>query len=348
LENKERFYEGFEKLGRFGAIFFAKGYFPKRYSDKIKEAFSSLPVVIEIEEPYDAPTKLSNPYYVRDFEEITKMYSLPRYKEVDPTPFISIFYPMFVGLTFADVGYSLILLPFGFLARKLGNNLKNNSIIKWGNIIIYSAIWGVIWGILFNSFFAYPFLPITILRLSKPLVLLGLPIILGTIHVSVAALHKIINGIRFSKEDLKEAVLFYIPTIPAMFYILMKMLANIELPIYLVYPIGIAIIYKLITEKIQFYGSFFEMFGKILSYLRLTALALATDVMEIALFAIVNVLPFAFIGKVFVILFNFILSVLSGFIHPLRLHFVEAFQVFYYGGGKEYIIYGPTKKWLKD
>ena len=37
LENKERFYEGFEKLGRFGATFFAKGYFPKDIAIKLKK-----------------------------------------------------------------------------------------------------------------------------------------------------------------------------------------------------------------------------------------------------------------------------------------------------------------------
>lgn len=43
------------------------------------------------------------------FESVTKMYALPRYHEIDPTPILSIFYWIFFGMMVADFAYGLIL-----------------------------------------------------------------------------------------------------------------------------------------------------------------------------------------------------------------------------------------------
>ncbi len=85
-------------------------------------------------------------------------------------------------------------------------------------------------------------------------------------------------------------------------------------------------------------------FGDILSYVRLFALGLATlamataintmagMAMEIPKFGIILALPI-FVGGHF---FNMAINVLSGFIHTVRLQFVEFFTKFYQGGGRTF------------
>lgn len=46
---------------------------------------------------------------------------------------------------------------------------------------------------------------------------------------------------------------------------------------------------------------------------------------------------------------NLLLGILSPFMHPLRLHYVEMFTKFYsaHGGGVEYVPFGHVRRFLK-
>ena len=58
----------------------------------------------------DVPILLKNNRVFRAFENLTEMYSLPRYNEMDPTPVVAPFYMLFFGMMVADVGYGLVML----------------------------------------------------------------------------------------------------------------------------------------------------------------------------------------------------------------------------------------------
>ncbi len=47
-----------------------------------------------------------------------KMYSLPKYEEVDPTPAMMPFYLVFFGMMVADIGYGLLMLLLSIIALK--------------------------------------------------------------------------------------------------------------------------------------------------------------------------------------------------------------------------------------
>src|SRR5665647_2157457 len=69
-------------------------------------------------EDEDPPTRVSNSRFVKPFEELTKLYGLPHYDEVDPTPVIAITFPIIFGLMFGDVGHGLVLLLRGLMVGK--------------------------------------------------------------------------------------------------------------------------------------------------------------------------------------------------------------------------------------
>ena len=85
-------------------------------------------------------------------------------------------------------------------------------------------------------------------------------------------------------------------------------------------------------------------FGDILSYVRLFALGLATVAMAIAVNTIsdfvkgVPVFGYILMPVFFVVghIANLFINALSGFIHTLRLQFVEFFTKFYEGGGRAF------------
>lgn len=103
------------------------------------------------------------------------------------------------------------------------------------------------------------------------------------------------------------------------------------------------------------YDGVMGSFGNILSYVRLFALGLATMAMAMALNIMVGILMD--IPKVGIILaipivivghfFNMIINVLSGFIHTVRLQFVEFFTKFYEGGGRSFRPFAVENKYTE-
>ena len=61
------------------------------------------------------PTKLKNNPVFRSFEFFVKMYGLPGYNEIDPTPLLAVTYILFFGMMFGDVGQSAVFAIGGIL-----------------------------------------------------------------------------------------------------------------------------------------------------------------------------------------------------------------------------------------
>lgn len=97
------------------------------------------------------PSKIVHSRFVRPFEEIVKLYGLPNYNEIDPTPLVALTFPILFGLMFGDFGHGLVLV-FGGLA--VGLLIKGNQSIKnlcW--IVVACGISATVAGLLFGEFF---------------------------------------------------------------------------------------------------------------------------------------------------------------------------------------------------
>ena len=107
------------------------------------------------EEP---PTLLKNPRPVRRFEFLLELYSLPNYRDIDPSFILSLIFPLFFGLMVGDIGYGILLILFGVLFMKVFKNSEGFSNIGWYIIIagVFSSLFGLF---LFGDMFGLPFLP---------------------------------------------------------------------------------------------------------------------------------------------------------------------------------------------
>ncbi|MCS6983883.1 MAG: hypothetical protein NZM25_01995 [Leptospiraceae bacterium] len=129
-------------------VIILRGYFPKEKEQSIREfcaqnefAYAILPA------SKDAPVLLKNPPPLGLFENITRLFSLPSYQEVDPTPFFAPFFTVFFGLALADAGYGLLLI----IASLVLLRHKDWKTIGKLGFILGSAT--LVAGILLNSFF---------------------------------------------------------------------------------------------------------------------------------------------------------------------------------------------------
>ena len=108
-------------------------------------------VFYEMENPKledDVPVQIKNDSYSRLFEPILRMYSLPKYHDLDPTPFFAPFFMLFFGLCMGDAGYGLIILLVSLILRKkLSADMKG-----YGTLGIILGVMTIICGSLTGSF----------------------------------------------------------------------------------------------------------------------------------------------------------------------------------------------------
>ncbi len=106
----------------------------------------------------EAPIKLENPAKVSPFEGLLKMYSLPKYEEIDPTAILFITYPMFFGLMVGDLMYGLGFILLGlFLKKRSVMGVKGKDIAP---ILIMAGIWSSLFGLFFfGEFMGIHFTP---------------------------------------------------------------------------------------------------------------------------------------------------------------------------------------------
>jgi len=100
----------------------------------------------------DPPIIQQCPGFARPFRTIVRMYSPPKYDEIDPTVLLTITFVLFFGLMLGDAGYGLLLLiPSLIFYRKYRE--VDEDIAGYCQIGIMLGSATTVIGIFFNSFF---------------------------------------------------------------------------------------------------------------------------------------------------------------------------------------------------
>jgi len=92
------------------------------------------------------PTKMRHGKVTKLFEYPTKMMSVPKYNEVDPTVLISIFLPLFFGFMVGDCGYAIPFIILGAYGLKFAKNPDWRAI---ATVLFFGGIWAFIFGFFF-------------------------------------------------------------------------------------------------------------------------------------------------------------------------------------------------------
>ena len=311
------------------------------------------------EEEEEPPVSLKNPLLFRPFEAITRLYSLPRYGEVDPSPIMAPFFALFFGLCLTDAGYGVLLILMGlFLLRKLTVGKEIVGVILLGGV---SAIF---WGTITGGWFAIPLekLPpflrseslIKFVPLKDLMVLFILALSLGILQIMVGIGVELFDRLRHGRywEGIGEClswllmipglILYSLPQVPSglggKLFLGGLVLSLFSLPAQKNPWLGIILIPGNMLWKFK------DFVGNVLSYSRLMALGLATGVIGMVvntIGGIVKGIPFLGLPLMVGVLigghiFNLAINSLGAFVHTSRLQFVEFFPYFFEGGGKPF------------
>ena len=322
--------------------------------DKLGEGeYVFLPLEIAEEEYEEVPTVLENNTFLQPFENLTEMYGLPKYGELDPTPYTAPFYLVFFGMMAADLGYGALLWLGTFIMLKFFHFDKGmNRNLKFFHLLSYPVM---IWGIVFGSAFGAD-LPFQPLSLSKDLItIMILSIIFGVIQIMVGlSLGAYSNLKKKVYTDAYTSHLGWLAIITGIIlYVLGSMVLNISWiatmgsSIAIIAAIAIVVVTVLSSEN-KWGGlasGLYNLYGisgyvaDVVSYTRLMALAVSGGSIASAFNMLVGFLPpvARFTAGIFLIValqgLNIFLSFLGAYVHGLRLQFVEFFGKFYDGGG---------------
>jgi len=94
------------------------------------------------------PVRLKNLPVIRQFEFFTRLYGLPVYGEIDPTPLLAITYTLLFGLMFGDVGHGLTL---GLLGLYIHFVMKK----PLGGILVVVGASAMVFGFMYGSIFGF-------------------------------------------------------------------------------------------------------------------------------------------------------------------------------------------------
>lgn len=330
-----------------------KGYVPASRLDELRQISG----VHTVSTTHEAPTKLTNPRPLKDFEALINIYTLPRYNEIDPTSLIAITFPLFFGFMLGDIGYGLMLLAAFWLIGKRWPATQGFS-----NIIIISAIATMFFGLLFGEFFGLEqvfgiHLPSLLHRATELDAMFAIALVLGVMHINIGlffGMHNIAvnDGWMHGIIEKGSWVLLQIGAIMAAagHGLLQQYTAWQPSPIAGWVVLALAISGIAYTENLQGLLEMPMIFSHTLSYLRLVAIGLASISMamvtndlggQIMQSGTVWILP----GVLVIIIghtINLALGLLGPFLHSLRLHYAEFFMKFYTGGGIEYRPFGEV------
>ena len=342
--------------------------FTRKVNDVLEDNFYLEVNEADRDDP-NVPVLLKNSKFVESFESLTSMYALPKYNEIDPTPFLAPFYLIFFGMMAADIGYGLLLLVGSLFALKKFN--LSDSAEKFARFFFYLSFAVLGWGIIYGSFFG-GIIPLP--GLLDPATdynqLLVISIVFGMVHIFYGLGIQAYLYIREGqyKEAVFDVLFWYLALVGAIVYLLSMFLAipsifaSLGLAIMVIGMVGIVATGGRSAEGVvgKAGGGLYELYGissyvgDFVSYSRLMALGLSGGFIASAINMMADMLAgqgfLGIIGAIVVFmggqLFNFGLSLLSAYVHSIRLTFVEFFGKFYEGGGKGFNLFKNKPKYI--
>ncbi len=318
---------------------------------RLREVSPSCVVEFTEPEPDDKPpTVMQNNRFLRPYQSIIAMYSLPDYHGIDPTFMMTPFFICFFGMMVSDAGYGLVMGVIAALAVKF---LKlRGTIGDIAKILVAGGASTLFWGILYGGWFGVTVPALMFSPMDEPLNMMILCVVLGLVQIVTSLVIAMYMNIKRGKPlDALYDQGSWIAVLLGLGMLAIQPLAEIGKWLAIA---GVAVVVlfggrqnKNILKRIG--GGLGKLYGisgylsDLLSYARLFGMGLATGVIGMVINLVAGMLWESPITMIFAVLvfvgghvFNLAINALGAYVHSCRLQYIEFFSRFYEDGGREF------------
>ena len=311
-----------------------------------------------------APTLLRNNSFARIFQDIVKLYSIPAYGEIDPSPMVAFSFCLFFGLMFGDVGHGAMLIYGAFWLGKKGILSKS-----FGSVIKVAGFVSMFFGVLYGSIFGDENIirPLWVSPMHDTYNLIITSIVIGVVFLSlgillhIKALYKKREwGELFFNSEGLAGLLFYWTALFSLVYgisdlntpIIKWLFIFALVSLFMMMIFGNYLTVKLFhsqsedSEIVHLFSISHTMLSFVsntASFVRLAAFAMNHAGLSLAVYMLSDMVITMPLGGLFssIIVFvgNLLIVALEGlivFIQTLRLEYYEFFSKFFHGGGRAF------------
>jgi len=345
-----------------GSISILKGFAPSESRSAI-EAFLEREelyyLIEEATEEDDPPVKLKNNFFSRLFEPIGKLYMLPKYGEVDLTPYFAPFYMLFFGFCLGDMGYGATILLGATVAKffypKFKPYLTLGQFLGFGAVLM-ASLTGTFFGTSLQE--TIPMSSSVKALFFSDIKMFWFSILFGLFQIIFAKLVRAIalfrrRGPQYALPDIGWSIVI----IWAAWYYATTMQDDIVMPQFVnwIAIVGALFILLFTSDSGNIFKRLFKggtafydvtgVFGDMLSYIRLFGLGTSGGILGMVVNAVaISMASIPYLGwllALIMLLFGhtlvLLLSGLGAFVHPMRLTFVEFYKnAGFEGGGRGY------------
>ncbi len=354
LEDKAAVKEAVEQTYAEDPIFALQAWTPENKVARLQDYANDQGLVLEMAAPHPEetpPTLMQNPRALAGGQDLVSFYTTPRYWLWDPSMIVFFSFAVFFAMIFADAGYSAILaLIVAGLWKKLGRSDGGQRFrILLATLVAVGLFYGVAVGSYFGISPAVNSLPgrLKIIDMMNFNLMMQLSILLGVFHLVVANAVTAWHFRRSIRAAIPLAWVFIFLGAVALWQAASQgetwgFLKPYGLSAMVLGMTGVVLftssegpLWKRLLKGLGGLTGLSNAFGDALSYLRLFALGLATESLAVTFNGMAAQVKEALpgIGILFASLIvllghtlNFVLSLSSGFIHGLRLNFIEFFR----------------------
>ena len=341
-------------------ILMVQGWMPTRDLTQL-EAFAEeqgLALLAEPARPDDAPpTLMDNPPELSSGQDLVSFYQTPGYRSWDPSRLVFFSFALFFAMILSDAGYALVLAALVLVYwQPMGNNAGGR---RFRVLSVVGLVTAVIYGVLVGSYFGAgpeqiprlgPLLTrLKVLNINDYGAMMQLSIAIGCLHIACANTVVAIQAGGFAE---KAKPLGWIVVILGGWAL---SLGGGEAGSTLGSHLGIGLMIG--GFLVIFLGGFIssrhqssvlrlvdglggltgisKLFGDVMSYLRLFALGLASASLALTFNQLADQVHQAVPGlglllSILILILghgvNLLLGIISGFVHGLRLNFIEFFN----------------------
>ena len=330
----------------YGEVFALQGWIAVRDLPQLEAFAEEQGLVLLEEDPADdenPPTFLDNPEVYGGGQEVVSFFQTPNYRSWDPSRVVFFSFVSFFAIIMSDAGYSLLFGAIIAWKWKAMAETETGRRLRAMGAALTGA--GVFWGVLVGSYFGAS-APVSLLGDMKLLdlndfdAMMALSITIGALHLILANL--LMAWVRRGSNQALSSVGWAVSVSVA----LAGWLTTFTPIHWAIFGIGLVLVLLFSTPATGFTLSRLisgllaltnvtKIFGDVLSYLRLFALGLASASLAITFNQLAadvgNALPgIGLLLHILILLaghlLNFVLTVVSGVIHGLRLNLIEFYN----------------------